>query len=432
MASVALKKGAKPMVPTTCNALKMTRAPELVRDFIHDSLYNPTYGYFSKSDLHILSTAPAEPIQFNELKDALSYDRIVSQLYKKVLPENIGPNQIHFDSVWHTPCEIFRPIYGQGIARYVLERFAERYPEEFVIYEIGPGNGSLCKDVLDQLQKENKPFYERMKYFLVEISPHLSTKLKDIKKHHPRQVKVLKSDFLKWKQIEPRPSLIIGMELLDNLAHDRVRWTAAGDLEQAMVVTNENARYFEPQGTFSEIFLPATDPLIIETVNLLDVVGYRWPSLSHSYEKLYDIWPLSLFMFDRPWGSEFIPTMAVNLLRTITKYFPKHHLLFSDFHKLPKAIKGHGAPVVQTHYNGEPVACSTYLLKRGLFDIFFPTDFGVLSKIYLQLLGKREGMCEISEHSAFCGKWMEINKTKTKSGYNPLIETFENASFWYN
>lgn len=76
----------------------------LVRDFIDDSLYNPSYGYFSKK-AYIFS--PAENINFNEIRDSYAFMNHLSELYKEVEGEYNDVNDIA-RQVWHTPTELFK------------------------------------------------------------------------------------------------------------------------------------------------------------------------------------------------------------------------------------------------------------------------------------------------------------------------------------
>ena len=67
----------------------------LVRDFVHDSLYNPVHGYFSAA-AEILSLK--HPIDFNKVKGQVDMERIVNDLYLQA-----GELQ-----TWHTPAELYK------------------------------------------------------------------------------------------------------------------------------------------------------------------------------------------------------------------------------------------------------------------------------------------------------------------------------------
>jgi hypothetical protein len=110
----------------------------LSRDFIHDSLYNSSYGYFSKkayvhgfiqdpcskkADIfifldhthhvdrnvdhrHIFS--PPKDIPFNEIRDNYAFMNYLADLYKDIESESLADVDESARQVWHTPTELFR------------------------------------------------------------------------------------------------------------------------------------------------------------------------------------------------------------------------------------------------------------------------------------------------------------------------------------
>lgn len=73
----------------------------LTRDFIHDSLYNPEYGYFSKKAVIF---SPPKDIAFTELSSMHEFTRELTRLYARYEEvKEDGALQI-----WHTPTEIFK------------------------------------------------------------------------------------------------------------------------------------------------------------------------------------------------------------------------------------------------------------------------------------------------------------------------------------
>ena len=75
------------------------------------------------------------------------------------------------------------------------------------------------------------------------------------------------------------------------------------------------------------------------------------------------------------------------------------------------------------------VNTDTYMVEQGYFDIMFPTDFKVMNEIYKQVTGKE---CNTCSHAAFLKQWAEIEKTKTKSGENPMLDLYTNADFLHS
>jgi hypothetical protein len=233
---------------------------------------------------------------------------------------------------------------------------------------------------------------------------------------------------------EERPCWVIGMEVLDNFPHDLIKFNNSnGAVMESTVNIDLQAPYGSVPGKYWQEFKVARDQLVLEYVALGDEMGWKWASLKgHSFRRALE--RFSPVEYVNPWSCEFIPTAGLQLLKSLTKHFPKHQVLFSDFDELPDTVKGHGAPVVQTRFRGMTVPCSTVLLKPGLFDIFFPTNFSRLSQLHQKLRNSNATTSGVLKHAEFLKKWSDVHdlkRTTTKSGYNPMIQDFENVSFYY-
>ncbi len=66
-----------------------------------------------------------------------------------------------------------------------------------------------------------------------------------------------------------------------------------------------------------------------------------------------------------------------------------------------------------------------YLVEEGKCDIFFPTDFNVLQRMYRDICG-RDAL--VSTHRDFMLAHADHQKTSTRSGYNPLLDDYSNMS----
>jgi hypothetical protein len=64
-------------------------------------------------------------------------------------------------------------------------------------------------------------------------------------------------------------------------------------------------------------------------------------------------------------------------------------------------------------------------VQQGYFDILFPTDFRVAEQLYRAITGK---LTHVSSHEAFLRRWADIEETQTRSGENPLLSWYKNAS----
>jgi hypothetical protein len=412
-----------------------TISSELMREFIQDSLYNVDYGYFSRN-VNIFECKRSLP--FTKFRDQDDYYRALRGLYAEAsIAEPCANLSSSFRQLWHTPSELFKPFYGAAVVNYLIANLT-RQSEPLIIYEIGPGNGTLAENILDTLREEHREIYTHVEYHVVEISAKLRSKQAErLKPRHGAHVHFHSSNLLLSGcsiPVEPRPCTIIAMEVLDNLPHDQIKFSNTdGTLMEALVYSNPQATYGSTPGKYWREFQTARDPLVLEYAALAERMQWSWPSLTgRPLNRLFE--NLGVFDYINPWSCEFIPTGALQMLKSLVKLFPRHSLLCSDFHVLPDTIPGHSSPVVQTRYKGVTVPCSSVLLERGLFDIFFPTDFARLAQIH-KLLRPGNGNLnqKIQKHAAFLKTWAHphhLRETCTKSSYNPMLQDFENVSFY--
>ncbi|KAM0754444.1 DUF185-domain-containing protein [Meredithblackwellia eburnea MCA 4105] len=475
----------------------------LTRDFIDDCLYNPNYGYFSTQvsifdpdqyqpaspgstgakGVTSKKSARTEGFDFSNLRNQREFDEEVARRYgvfEDLMNKNGkgGPGR----QVWHTPTELFKPWYGRSIARFLLSEYKlNHYPyTDLIIYEIGAGNGTLMGDILDYIAEEEPEVYERTRYRIVEISERLSDlqmrrgkggpaaggdKAREgstaRRKGHEERVEVVNESIFEFEKKVEEPCFFLAMEVLDNFAHDVIRYTTADATPLQCVVSVDST------GDFTELYEPITDPLIKRFLSLRSALPRPPPSplhplLAHSplMRKIYSILPFAPNLSP----PEFIPTKLVLLLDVLREKFPNHRLLMSDFDRLTDAIPGLNAPVVQTRYEGETVACTTYLVQPGYFDIFFPTNFHLLRDLYSLIMspspasskdkdkkqqffsplyppstspllpgeaarvGTSRGLTVV-DHSEFLERWGETDATRLRDGSNPMVGFYENAKF---
>lgn len=387
--------------------LPRSREPQLVREWIQEALYARSDSYFEKS----VNISEMKPINFNELRDQEEYDAHIQSNYANY--EANQKNATNYKAAsekkgtWHTPSELFKPHYGKAIHNYINSKNSKSN----VIYELGPGTGALCQSILPTYNGE---------YHLIEVSNTL---------HTLQRTKFAKSTSVKCHlgyeglRRDERECTVIACEVLDNLPHDLVRLEADGSLSQGMVVTNDAATFRDVPGRYYFEFQPLTDPLIIEYLNAMDLQLHRDP-----WERLiqgaHTIFPEYIY----PRNCRFIPTTAFTLLSRLQHILPNANLLIFDFHQLPDQISlGRStAPVVQTVYKGETVNCSRLLVKPGQFDIFFPTDFTLLRKMVERFWPQKR--VTILKQSAFLEAYAELDSTRLRNGFNPMLHTFGNVS----
>ncbi|KAG9075114.1 hypothetical protein FS749_013259, partial [Ceratobasidium sp. UAMH 11750] len=189
------------------------RVKMLSRDFIDDSLYNPNYGYFPKQATIF---TPETPFEFGSMPNSGAFQQAVAGRYREYRLEagiGTGPGR----QVWHTPTELFKPYYGHAIAQCLVSEYLLKYfpYEDFVIYEMGAGNGTLAENILDFLQSEHPVVYERTRYRIIEISGSLAQKQTDrLQKRHAGAVQVVHKSVFDWTEREPAPCFFLAMEVV--------------------------------------------------------------------------------------------------------------------------------------------------------------------------------------------------------------------------
>jgi len=208
----------------------------------------------------------------------------------------------------------------------------------------------------------------------------------------------------------------------DNLSHDKIIYDDEGKPWVCIVCEDVS-------GAIWEEYERLQDPLIHQFLSTRSK-ALNWPSLSlpkqNIFNKFKERFTSSINSIKK---GEFIPTIQFQVLQKIISHFPQHRLILADFDSLPDTIEGKNAPVVQTRLDNETIACSTYLLKKGEYDIFFPTNFELLSKMYSQMTTPTKQGKVFTQHE-FLKMYADPSKTRTLSGYNPLLEEYENMKFF--
>ncbi|KAI3630460.1 hypothetical protein MIR68_011895 [Amoeboaphelidium protococcarum] len=406
---------------------------ELTREFIHDSLYNPEYGYFSKRAL--IFSLP-RPIDYSQLKNTGEFQDLISSYYKRF-------DELKDDAsaqIWHTPTELFRPHYANAIAEYILrshEQQQKQHGEQpLVIYEMGAGNGTLMKDVMSYVKSKNPSLYESAEYNIIEISDNLAKKQKLSKALQQHgNVNIINKSIFNWKKVESRRCYFIALEVIDNFAHDVVRWSLDSHPKQQQQQPYETLVHFDSElDKFVENYQPVTDDLIQEYLELRSqIIGCPSPVIQQMsmLDRLRQKFnPFSVGLSEPEW----IPTMQMHFFKQLSQYFPRHKLILSDFDSLRTKIPGLNAPIAQTRQRFQMIPCTTYLLPKGWFDIFFATDFELMSSMYRLITQEdvqQEDMLDVQvmKHRDFFLKYGQLNSCKTVSGEVPLLDYYSNVKF---
>jgi len=205
------------------------------------------------------------------------------------------------------------------------------------------------------------------------------------------------------------PTVVLGMEVLDNLPHDKVRAKSRKKVEHAEI-------HQHPNGEYEEIFTPIQDPLITKVLN-------------------------SVPSYQRTISPTWIPTVACGLLQHILAKRKQCAIVFADFDWLPPpdlddrhssshpqrvSALAEGEPIV-TDMQGNDHEC--YIQAPPRCDILFPTDFSQLA-CFVQHR-RKDLEVVVQKQSSFLEQYGREHVQKTENwltGYTPLLQDFANCS----
>uniref|UniRef100_A0A2P2LFL5 Protein arginine methyltransferase NDUFAF7 n=1 Tax=Rhizophora mucronata TaxID=61149 RepID=A0A2P2LFL5_RHIMU len=349
-----------------------------------------------------------------------------------------------------------KPWYAHGIAEAIMRTANLSVPLK--IYEIGGGSGTCAKGIMDYIML-NAParVYTSMTYTSVEISPSLA----EIQRETIGEVRSHLSKFRVecrdaadrggWGEAEKQPCWVIMLEVLDNLPHDLIySESQVSPWKEVWIEKQQNGQ------RLSEVYNPLQDPLIKSCVEIMELDN------PHSMSKARSIWSKVFPKPQRRWlptgslvryqwfslthGFSFYSYASLNmqkLLEVLHDALPKMSLIASDFSYLPDVkIPGERAPLVSTKKDGCSIDYHSYLDAKGDADIFFPTDFRLLEHLDHYCSGwprfhgdksskqgkKRRTL--VLDTSSFMEEFGFPSRTRTKDGYNPLLDDFKNTKFY--
>lgn len=374
--------------------------------------------------------------------------------------------------LWHTPTELFRPYYGEAIARYLVTNYKSCCSpyHDLIIYEMGAGNGTLMLNILDYIREFHPDIYNRTKYKVIEISSSMasiqsSQLTQSSSSHgHASHVEIINRSIFAWDNYVAAPCYFLALEVIDNFAHDAIRYDPFTEepLQANVLVDN--------YGEFYEFYTKEVDPVAARFLRIRDAACSRPFEHPLKYPRFIRNFKSRLPFAGNLTVPEYIPTRLMEFFDILRNFFPLHRLLTSDFHYLPDTIKGINAPVVQTRYQRQVVPvktlfvsipvpphppflrfknsslfylylpCKTIIpanlcsqltdpphpqVKQGYFDILFPTDFSVMEDMYRAITGN---VSRVLSHEDFLQHWACVEDTQTRNGENPLLSWYANAS----
>ena len=205
----------------TINILKEKKSIPLDQ-FINISLYNRKFGYYMKKN------------PFGKEGDFIT-SPLISNLFAEML------------AIW---CVSFWEHIGK--------------PRKILLVELGPGDGTLCKDLLKTF-KQFKNFYNSLEINLLEISDKLKT-IQKVKINN-KKVKWIK----KIKEINRGPIIFLGNEFFDALPIKQIYKKNKLFFEIYVTLSNDNKiiRFLHIKGNNSLIKL-IQDLNLISTGNTIE------------------------------------------------------------------------------------------------------------------------------------------------------------------
>lgn len=419
----------------------------LVRDYLKRSLYEAKSGYFSQTSPIISSKG--NKIDFNQIKGGQRGWFKARQHFFESMKEEKGD--------WITQTELFAPYFSQVLTEWAIKKVhQENENDSLRILEIGGGNGTNALHFLNHLKTSYPDYYRNTQYVLCEISPTLSKiQRENLHKDHKEVCTIENRDFLKWNKRLKEKWIILAIEVLDNLPHDKILYKddvlpdnfVDSDLnkwEEILVeewgvekrrklrdpIAIEAAQYFinKQISAVKRNFNWSIDGLLTETNKYLTL---RKRNKKEKFAK-----------------SVFVPSDLVQFLHTVNNNFDDHTLICVDFAFLPypeiedskinRSMQGslfhsRNVPIVSgKHKSNYQIDYPSYIVPNpSHFDIFFQTDFECLQTAYRNITKGGISLIQTSKEFMTENTPEDVKlKTNTMNGFNPMLEDFENVSFF--
>jgi SAM-dependent methyltransferase len=190
-----------------------------LRSYLYDYLYHRKLGYFSRGPIHYVS----DPIPFNVLLGESSYRKALLSEYEKA-------------KGFLTPVEIFKPHYGNAIARYILTKLKEQKltPSQTTplhILEIGSGTGTALHNILSYFKEKAPSVFENVHCTSLELSEAQIERQLEVLSQFKHKVTIKATDVLQYKERNEQHGYILSLEVLDNFPHDKIKFVDGRLLE---------------------------------------------------------------------------------------------------------------------------------------------------------------------------------------------------------
>jgi hypothetical protein len=386
------------------------------------------------------TTTTSSSVNLGRLLGEWHWRRVYKQLY------------LEQEGHWLTPVELFKPYYSNTLANFVATAVGTTIDDDYKqkttitnsstssttstssldmidVVELGGGRGTNAKLILDHLREAHPLVYQRVNYTVMDSSPSLLELQKEtlLASVHADKVQFESKDMLDVAErgtsfLPPskRPTVVLALELFDNLPHDKIRVRAGRGIEQAEVRQRKNGKALKAETTEGdleeEVFCKLSDPLLSQVIDMA-------PTYTRS--------PIS-----------WVPTVACGVLQRLIQERPNAQLLVADFDWLPAPDRlAAGAPARLSRWaEGEPLTTSMdstdfecYLEAPPFCDVLFPTNFGKLASFVRKAWrGQGDGgVVTVHKQADFLQLYGPEQVEPTKSwltGFSPLLHDFANCS----
>ena len=111
------------------------------------------------------------------------------------------------------------PIFGALLGKQLAQMWRITEAGAFEVVEMGGGEGYLCLDILDYLQQEERQLYSLLSYHMVEMSPGIIERQRELLSPHEGKVAWHRPDQMREMHIR---GCFISNELLDSFPVHRV------------------------------------------------------------------------------------------------------------------------------------------------------------------------------------------------------------------
>lgn len=342
---------------------------------------------------------------------------------------------------WLTPVELFQPHFSHILGDFCCQAVtAGDNNDTLEIVELGGGRGTNAKLLLNYLKDHRPDIYKGVTYTLVDSSPTLHELQRSIltDTEHANKVDFRLLDLVNvaerryansydgvWNGLtcifsrisffrqellsaSEKPTVVLAMEVLDNLPHDKIQQKSRKQLQQAEI---------HPQGDkLKETFVPLVDPLLARVIQAVP-----------AFAKPYPTW---------------IPTVACGILEHVIQQRPNLGLAFADFDWLPAPDLMAETPSRLTSWGeGEPIITDMQGVDHECFlqapphcDILFPTDFDKLASFTKRTMAgskRTSSTVRVDKQADFLERYGARHVQETKSwlsGHTPLLQDFVNCS----